>query len=440
MMGSDMAKANGEVGYAPHGDGHLAYRMWGEGPALLYVPSQFIAISDMDDEPAHERFLLSLATFATVIVFDRRGVGLSDPMTEPPTLEGWAGQLGSVLDAAGFDRAYLLAHAAGAMPATMFARQHPDRVAGLILAMAIAVFPHERMLAIGDVRGTAQPGSEPTFDFVAMHAPSRADDPRFRAWFDRAGRRGASPAVAQSLLELHSQGDVTGLDAELRVPTLVIGRPAYSWSPPRPWFGEQAPDTRVVEVAGVDALPWLPDSDAIVAEIEEFATGTRAARTGARSLLAVMFTDVVGSTDAAARLGDEGWRDVLETHDRLLRRELARHGGREIDTAGDGFLATFGTPTAAVRCASRLHRAMAEIGVQLRIGIHCGEVEVRGDDIAGMAVHLASRVESKAAPGQTLMTSTARDAMVGSGVSSTTRGAHELKGIPGSWELFAVDD
>jgi class 3 adenylate cyclase len=229
------------------------------------------------------------------------------------------------------------------------------------------------------------------------------------------------------------------LEASVAVPTLVIDRPDREWGGARPSaIGGAIPGVRTVEVAGVDAMPWLPDSEAVVAEIEEFITGQRTAAAPMRTLLTAMFTDVVGSTDTAARLGDAGWRDTLETHDRIMRRELARHDGREIDTAGDGFLATFATPTQALRCASRLHRAMREISVRLRIGIHCGEVEMREHGIAGIAVHLAARVQAKAEPGETLISSTAREAMVGSDVTVSSRGRHQLKGVPGEWELFAA--
>ena len=205
-------------------------------------------------------------------------------------------------------------------------------------------------------------------------------------------------------------------------------------------IGSEIPAATVVDVGGIDLLPWLPDSEAVVAEIEDFLTGERGHTPVRRSLLTIMFTDVVGSTASAVRLGDERWRELLEGHDRVLREELARHDGHEVDTAGDGFLSTFATPSQAVRCATRLHRAMAEIGLQLRVGIHCGEVEVRasGSAIAGVAVHIAARTQAKAHPGETLVTSTARDAMTGADVAFVDRGRHVLKGVTGRWALSAV--
>jgi class 3 adenylate cyclase len=435
---------DGELRYAPHGDAHLAYRTWGQGPALLWLPSQFIPVMSMDDEPAYERFLLRLAGFGTVIAFDRLGIGLSDPMPpgERPTAAEWAAQCLSVLDAAEVERAFLVAHAGGGMPAVILAVRHAERVAGLISALAVSDYGIEDIdgEVLERVRSSARPGADSEVDFLAVLAPSRADDEGFRRWWNSAGQRGASPAVAQLLLEMQGRENVNDLVPEITVPTLALYRPDYAttWLSGNPRFAATVPGAHVVEVAGIDALPWLPDSDAVIAEIEDFVTGARRAITGSRALLAVMFTDVVGSTETAARLGDDRWRDLLETHDRVMRRHIERHGGTEIDTAGDGFLSTFATPSQAVQCAARLHLAMAEVGLQLRVGIHCGEVEVRGHNIAGMTVHLAARVQAKAEAATTFVTGTVRDAMVGSRLTFTDQGTHTLKGVPGEWPLYAV--
>jgi class 3 adenylate cyclase len=434
-----MGDARGDIRYAAHGDRHLAYRVFGDGVPVVYVPSQFIAISDMDEEPAHERFLSSLATFAGVIVFDRQGLGLSDPMAGVPTVDDWAAQILSVLDAEGIESAHLLAHSVGALPAVTLSVTRPDRVRGLILAMAVLAWDLPAGVNRDEMTAGAVPGRQGPVDYVAQLAPSRSGDRRFREWWDRAGRRGASPTVAQALLELQATGTVAELERSVTVPTLVIERPSMSWGMGRPSStGRAIPGARVVEVPGIDALPWLGDSAALVAEVEEFITGSRRPSVADRSLLTVMFTDVVGSTDAAARLGDAVWRDLLETHDRLVRQELTRCDGREIHAAGDGFLATFSTPSRAVYCAVRLHRAVAQLGLDLRVGIHCGEVEVRGDDLAGIAVHIAARVQALANPGETLITSTAREASVGSDFMVGSRGTHTLKGVPGDWTLFSV--
>ncbi|MEY2474934.1 MAG: hypothetical protein QOG87_249 [Actinomycetota bacterium] len=438
----------GEIRYAKHGDAHLAYRVWGEGPPLLWLPSQFIPVVAMDEEPAYERFLSRLASFSTLIAFDRIGIGLSDPIEpdNPPSIEEWAAEILSVLDAAGTDRAHLLAHLGGGMPAVLVAVEHPERVSGLVMAMGVGGFGDvakdpdvlELVMSSASPEYTEKHGRQ--VDFLAEMAPTRSSDPRFRSWWDNAGRRGASPSVARTYLGVHARSDVTGLAGQVTVPTLVINRPAYQAVITRGnyLFGMAIPGARLVEVPGIDALPWLPDSEALVAEVEDFVTGARRPNQATRTLLTVMFTDVVGSTDMAARLGDDSWRDVLETHDQLMRRELARHDGREIDTAGDGFLTTFAAPTHAVRCAARLHRAMAAIGLQLRVGIHCGEVEVRGQNIAGIAVHIAARVQSKAEPAETLVTSTVKEIMAGSDLTFTHRGMHPLKGVPDEWSLFAV--
>jgi class 3 adenylate cyclase len=295
-------------------------------------------------------------------------------------------------------------------------------------------------VAADDVINAARPAvSAGAVDFFALLAPSRADDAAFRQWWDAAGPRGASPSVAQQLLHLQLTADVTPMTKEVQVPTLVVDRPGARFRMLEEAFGADIEGARVAEVGGIDVLLWLPDSEAVVAEVEDFVTGERRAAPVHRQMLTVVFTDVVGSTDAAARLGDRRWRDLLESHDRLVRSELARHGGREIDTAGDGFLATFPMPSDAVRCARRLHETVVDLGLRLRIGIHCGEVEVRGENIAGIAVHLAARVQARSEPGETLVTSTVLESMIGSGVRFEGRGTHELKGVPGSWALFATE-
>lgn len=435
-----MSGDGGEIRYAAHGDAHLAYRTWGSGPPLLYVPSQFIPIVAMDEDPTYQRFLVGLARFATLIVFDRQGIGLSDPMHAPPTVDDWADQLVSVLDATGHDSAYLLAHAWGGLPAVTLAATKPDRVRGLVLALAAVAAMSPASGSIDAMVASARP-SEPasSFDFLQFLAPSRVEDPAFRRWWSNAGQRGASPAVAQQLLKLQATADVRDLTSHVEVPTLVITRTGTNQLLATAPFGLQIPDARVVDVAGVDVLLWLPDSNAVVAEVEEFMTGARQPTVANRRLCAVMFTDVVASTTSAARLGDDRWRDVLEAHDRVLRAELARHGGTEIDTAGDGFLATFATPTDAVRCAARLHHAITALGIQLRIGLHCGEVEVRANNIAGIAVHLAARVQASAQPGETWTTSTVREATIGTDARFTCQGEFDLKGVPDRWTLYRVE-
>jgi class 3 adenylate cyclase len=428
-----------DILYAPHGDVHLAYRMWGDGPPLLYVPSQFVPIVAMDEEPAYERFLARLASFSTLIVFDRNGIGHSDPMRVEPSIDDWAAQMVSVLDAAKFESSYIVAHGYGGLPAVTLAATQPERVLGLVLAIAASHAAPPEGRSADDLIATARPSQTSDFDFLSVLAPTRAHDVAFRAWWDSAGRRGASPAVAQQLIRLNSSGDVRPLASLVQAPTLVIDRPSAHAALSSPGgFGAEIPDSRTVEIDSPDVLAWLSGSDDVLAEIEEFVTGSRPALQAQRRLLAVMFTDIVGSTSAAADVGDDRWRDMLDIHDRVLRAELARHGGKEIDSAGDGFLSTFTTPTDAVRCARRLHTEMERVGLRLRIGLHCGEVEVRGENIAGIGVHLAARAQAQAQPGETLVTSTVREALIGSEFVFASRGAHELKGFPDPWELFGV--
>jgi class 3 adenylate cyclase len=431
---------SGEIRYAKHAGAHLTYRLWGEGPPLLYVHSQFLPLAAIDEEPAYERFIARLAAFATVIVFDRIGVGLSDPMIEDPTIDDWAAQLETVLDAVGADSGYLLGHGWGGLPTVTLAAARPERVRGLVLAMAIGGRGTPLDVDLEDVIATARPERpSTTLDLLTLLSPTRAEDVAFRTWWDSAGRRGASPAVAQALLALQVSADVTSLLPRIHVPTLVIHRPKAGMSPSGAApFGASIEGARVVEVDGIDALVWLPDSEAVVAEIEQFVTGEHHPLPARRHLLSVMFSDVVGSTEAVARMGDDRWRDVLDAHDRQMRAELTRHGGTEIDTAGDGYFVTFATPSAAARCARRLHRAMADIGIQLRVGIHCGEVEMRGGNIAGIGVHIGARVQARAEPGETWVTSTAKEAMTGAGFTFVERGAHDLKGVPDPWQLYAI--
>jgi class 3 adenylate cyclase len=427
-----------EVRYAQHEDAHLAYSVFGEGPPLLWAPSQFVPIAAMHEEPAYERFLDDLAGFATVIVFDRRGVGLSDPLPGEPTVDDWAMQLESVMDAAGHESCYVVAHAWGGLAGVTLAVTRPARVRGLVLAVAAVKLGRSDDASVEDVVASARPSAPASgVDFLAILAPSRYEDAAFRRWWDSAGRRGASPAVAQRLLTLHGTSDVTHLLPAVEVPTLVIHRPGVQLMSGAP-FGAEIDGARVVEVPGIDTLLWASDGDAVAAEIEDFVTGSRRAAPARRRLLTVMFTDVVGSTTAAAELGDDRWRDVLETHDRLLRAEILRHQGTEVSTAGDGFLVTFESPSDAVRCGQRLHRVLREIGIRLRVGIHCGEVELRERSIAGIAVHLAARVQTAATPGETWVTSTVRDAMTGSPAGFDDRGTHRLKGVPHAWQLYAV--
>jgi class 3 adenylate cyclase/pimeloyl-ACP methyl ester carboxylesterase len=431
----------GDIRYAEHDGGHLTYRMWGNGPPLLYVASQFIPIAAIEEQPAYERFLSSIATFATVIVFDRKGVGDSDPMRGVPTVEDWAAQLESVLDAAGLESTYLLGHGWGGLPTVTLAATRPERVIGLVLAMALGTPGTPGNVAVEEVVTSARPARSPaSLDLLRLLSPTRADDVAFRTWWESAGRRGAPPVVAQQLLELQVSSDVSSLIPTVHVPTLVIERPsARKLMPNTAPFGADIAGARVVDVDGIDTLIWLPDSDAVVAEIGDFVTGAPHPLQAHRHLLTVMFTDVVASTAAAARLGDDRWRDVLDTHHRLMRAELMRHGGTERGTAGDGFLSTFPTPSAAARCAQRLHRAMAEAGVRLRVGIHCGEIEVRADQLAGIAVHIGARVQAKAEPGETWVTSTVKEVMTGSQFEFVARGAHDLKGVPGRWHLYVVE-
>jgi class 3 adenylate cyclase len=430
-----------ETGYASYGGVSVAYQAHGQGEVNLIAPggpaSHLDAILEV---PGIERFLESLARYARVVRFDRRGTGLSDPVEGPPTLEQQADDLLAVMDAVGFERAALFGEGDGARLCSLVAATHPDRVDSLVLWAASArgsdvVTPDVRD-AMLDIFENAWGRGE----MAGIYAPSRAGDTHFKRALAKFERACVSPAMARALVDMAMQVNVADVLPSIRVPTLVLHRRDDTLVPAR--LGREVadliPGARCVEFDGRDNMVFVGDMDPILEEIEEFLTGQRAAHEPDRALKTVLFTDVVESTKRAAELGDSAWRELLATHDRLVRRELARERGREVKTVGDGFLATFDGPARAIRCARAVREAVRPLGVEARAGLHTGECELLGDDIAGMAVHIAARVSAAAAPGEVLVSSTVKDLVVGSGLEFADRGAHELKGVPGEWRLFAA--
>jgi len=442
-----------ETRYAKTKDGvHLAYQVLGTGPIdVLMMPVGFVPVDAMLEEPALARFLGAVASFSRVIRFDFRGVGLSDPVSpsDPPTLEQWMHDALVVLDAVGSDRAAVFATAENGLVAALLAASHPDRVSALVLvnsfARALAALDYPGGLPFTDfdeaIEAFVNPeGSASGFDYLEIAAPSVAHDPEFRDWWDRAGHRGASPATARAFLRVTLGGDVRDVLPTIGVPTLVIHRAdnqvlAVELSR---YLAENIPDARYAELPGCEDLFWVGDADEILDEVQEFLTGERRAADVNRVLLSVLFTDLVGSTQHAARLGDAKWRYVLEQHDALVRRELARYGGHEIKTMGDGALATFDGPARAVRCACAIRDGVANLGFTMRAGIHTGEVELRAGDIAGIAVHIGQRVSALANGGEVLVTRTLVDLVAGSGLTFQDRGTHTLRGVPEPCQVFAV--
>jgi len=351
-----------------------------------------------------------------------------------------------VMDAVGFEQAAVSATIEGGPMGALFAATRPDRCERLVLYSAFA-----RSLWAPDYDWTWKPDEreERSRQMVAHWgdglmagavAASRQSDPAFMDWAGRLERLAASPATAERILELIGQFDVRHVLPSIRVPTLVLHRPADGFLDVRHsrYLAEHIPDARLVELEGTDHLFSLGDVDTLIGEIEEFLTGHRREREPDRLLATVLFTDICHSTERAAALGDSAWKSLLSRHDELVRRELSRHRGREVKHTGDGFLATFDGPARGVRCAQAICERVRSLGIEVRAGIHTGEVELRGDDIGGIAVHIGQRVSSLAAAGEVLVSRTVRDLVIGSELEFTDRGEHDLRGVPGTWSVFAL--
>ena len=441
--------------YTKSGDADIAYQVLGEGPIdLLLFTGALIPIECMDEEPSLARFQRRLATLGRLIRFDQRGVGLSDRCSPsgPPTREHWVQDALSVLDATGSPRSVVLAPGLGASSGIALAALYPERVANLIVVNGAA-----RLISGPDypygvtpdlfaylLRPLVEPDAvEQGVDMLQMIAPSVADDPAFRAWFDRVGNLGAAPAMAFAHWTEVFTNDVRELLPLIRVPTLVIHRekvsaPFLEVEQGR-FLGENIPSAKYVELSGSDLLYWVGNTREILDEIEEFVTGARGGFSTERVLATVLFTDIVGSTDRASQLGDERWRDLLDRHDQSVRTQIGRFRGREVNSVGDGFVAAFDSPGRAIQCALAIRENLKRFDIDVRAGIHTGEIEVRGDDVAGVAVHIGARVSALAGPGEILVSGSVPPLVAGSGIGFVDRGERELKGIPGSWKLFHVE-
>jgi pimeloyl-ACP methyl ester carboxylesterase len=426
---------------------NIAYQLHGEGPLdLVLVPGFVSHVELIWEEPTVARFLRRLTSFSRLIVFDKRGQGLSDRPGRPPTLEESMDDLRAVMEAAGGERAAILGISEGGPMSALFAASYPDRVASLVLYGTWA-----RMLKAPDYpEGINEELLEVLREMFRQEwggpvgaeiwAPSAAADPEFTRWWGRLLRQGTSPTGALALIDLYREIDVRAILPSIGVPTLVLHRTDDIVVAERQgrYLAEHIPGADYVELAGSDHLPWIGDQDALLDEMEEFLVGSRRAREPERALATVLFTDIVGSTETAARLGDRRWRDLIERHDAIVRRQLAVHRGREVKTMGDGFLATFDGPARAIRCAGAIREGLSRLDVRVRSGIHTGEVELIGDDVAGMAVNIGARIGALADPGEVRVSSTVKELVVGSGLDFAERGVHTLKGAPGEWHLFAV--
>jgi pimeloyl-ACP methyl ester carboxylesterase len=435
--------------YARSEDLHIAYQVVGAGPRDLVLVPPFVShIEHYWEDPLVSRFLTRLASFSRLILFDKRGTGLSDrvPPDRLPTLEQRMDDVRAVLDAAGSQRAALFGPSEGGPMSALFAATYPQRTSALILfgtfastirdaAYPWAMDPKERDKVIQTISDRWGQGT-----YVDLLAPSLAGDERFRNWWARLERLGASPGAAMALRRMNGQIDIRQTLSAIRVPTLVLHRSGdldTSIEEGR-YLAAHIPGARFVDLPGADHLPWVGDQDTLLDEVQEFLTGTRPAAEPDRVLATVVFTDIVASTERAAELGDRRWRDLLFSHHAIVRRELERFRGREVKTVGDGFLATFDGPARAVRCACAIRDGVGELGLSIRAGLHTGECELIGDDVGGMAVHIGARVAATARAGEVLVSNTVKDLVVGSGIQFVDRGSHRLKGVPGSWRLFAV--
>jgi class 3 adenylate cyclase len=440
-----------DIQYARSGDVFVAYQVVGEGPIdVLVIMEGFIPIDTMDHEPRLARSMRRLASFARVMRFDRRGIGLSDPVSpnDPPTLEQWIADALAVMDAAGSREAVVLASAEMSPAGLLLAAAHPERVRALVLVNGFARTIADESYPAGLPRetfetmlesGTDLATGELTYEDVRPWAPSAAGDPEFRRWWQDAGRRGASPATARALLRVALESDVRALLPTLHTPALVMNFVGDMWFEGGKYLAAALPDAQFVALPGNDNYWWAADgADVALDEIEEFLTGVRSGPSVDRALATVLFTDIVASTETSSALGDRRWRDLLDRHDAAVRRQLARFRGREIKATGDGFLATFDGPARAVECACAIRDAAHQLGMEVRAGVHTGEIELRGDDIGGIAVHIAARVAALAHNGTVWASRTVPDLVVGSGLEFEDRGEHELKGVPGKWRLYEV--
>jgi class 3 adenylate cyclase len=440
-----------ETRYARSGDYSIAYQVVGQGDLdLVYVPGLASHVEVFWEEPAYSRFLHRLASFSRLILMDRLGTGLSDrlPANQVSTYEQRMDDIRAVMDAVGSERAAVLGWSEGAPLCALFAATYPQRTTALVMYGGVPRFVSDDDYQWGFPREVLDDWVEQIVpaawgqdeELLRLWAPSVAEQPGPRRWFVRFGRLAASPGAAQALFGMAQDLDIRDILPAIRVPTLVLHRTEDSLVEVEHsrYMAERIPDAKLVELPGVDHLWWFGDQDAIVDEVQEFLTGARSAPEPDRVLATVMFTDIVGSTKRAADVGDSRWRELLERHEAIVRRELERHRGHEVNTTGDGFLATFDGPGRAIGCARAIAEAVRSLGIEVRAGLHTGECEVMNGDVGGIAVHTGARVSAEARPGEVLVSSTVKDLVAGSGIEFEDRGTHELKGVPGEWRLYAV--
>jgi pimeloyl-ACP methyl ester carboxylesterase len=438
----------GQVRYAQSGDTSIAYRVTGERTLdVVLVPGAFTHLEHMQLEPRAVRFSQRLASFARLITFDKRGTGLSDRAVAIPTLEQRMDDVRAVMDAVGSERAALIGVSEGGPMSMLFAATYPERTIALVLYGTFARgswaedYPWARRDEEREAYLTAMRNAWGTGMSIERYVPSLAGDSAFRQWWAALERTAVSPGAAVALARMNAEIDARHVLDAIRVPTLVVHRTGDRVARVEHgrYIAERVPGAKYVELPGEDHVPIAGDMDRMLDEIEEFLTGVRHRADHDRVLATVLFTDVVRATERAVALGDRRWRELLERHHSMVRRELGAFRGREIDTAGDGFLAAFDGPARAIRAARTITDKVKLMGLDVRAGLHTGECEVVGDKLAGIAVHIGARVAALAGPGEVLVSSTVKDLVAGSGLEFEDRGTHTLKGVPGEWRLYAVD-
>lgn len=438
-----------ETRYVKSGDVHIAYQVLGTGPLdVVFVPGFVSNVEANWQSPERARFFRRLASFCRLILFDKRGTGMSDRSSQVFSLEQRMADVHAIMDQVGSERAALFGVSEGGPMSFLFAASYPSRTRALVVYGSYARrswapdyafgWSDERWRSVLD--NIERHWGTPQGVDLEMWAPSIANDEAQATAATAYFRAAASPGAVLAVMKMNREIDVRDVLPAVRVPTLVlhrVGERVISVEHAR-YMAQRIPGARLVELPGVDHMPWVGDSEALLSEVEEFLTGQRHSAEPDRVLATVLFTDIAGSTERAAAIGDRRWRELLERHQRLMREELRRWRGREIDTAGDGFLVAFDGPARAIQCGCRMRDAARALGLELRAGLHTGECEVMGDKLGGIAVHTGARVAALAGPGEVLVSQTVKDLVAGSGLHFAERGSHRLKGVPGEWRLYAA--
>lgn len=427
--------------YAKSGDVHIAYQVYGDGPNnLVFVPGFISQIETYWDEPSFARWLERLGRFARVVLFDKRGTGLSDRGVAVPDMDRRMDDIRAVMDAVGLEKASIMGISEGGSLAAVFAAYHPERCERLVLYGAFASFkswfPTEAALneLFEYVESAWGSGSA-----LPAFCPSMANDEHFQAWWGKYERTGASPRDVIEIMKVNSQIDITDILPTISAPTLVLHKTddALINIEGGRTLARLIPGAELIELPGVDHFAFVgSETEQILSEIETFITGSRPAPVIDRVLAAVVFTDIVDSTGQAQRLGDEAWRSLLDKHDRVLRKEFGRFQGQEVKSLGDGFLATFNGPGRAIHCAKAIRDAVSSLGIEIRIGVHTGEVELTDDDVRGIAVHIAARISQLGGGGDIIVSRTVKDLVAGSGLDFEFLGSHEIKGLTDKWQVY----